>query len=222
MIIGLSGHIGSGKNYVAENVFLPILFDMYKDNKKTKDIHLIPYFFSFGDHMKVECLCRIPYEQLSCDDGYNNYFVNKDQVTREKLQKYGTENGRNIYHPDMWVRAVEIWIDIQTNRLKKLSDLSGVQHIPVFIISDVRFINEANFIKKNNGLLIRVDAENRSNVRVLQEANGNQELFNNIKHHISETELDNYDFQYRIDNSTENHEYVESQIKNFVISFYLK
>lgn len=216
MIIGFSGHLGSGKNYVAENVFLPLLYDMCKDNEKTKNHILMPYFFSFGDHIKVECLCREPYNILSSSIGYNNYFINKDQTTRMNLQKYGTENGRYKYHNDVWVRAVETWIMIQTERLLKFASLMGTQYIPIFIISDVRFMNEAKYIVDHNGILIRINAKNRSMKRLIQESNNNNEIIEKITSHISETELDNYTFKYIVDNDTDNHEYLEQQIRNII------
>lgn len=191
-IIGFSGKIGSGKNYIAEHIFIPLLIEYYKN----LNITILPYFFSFADHLKVECLARIPYNQLDQNQGYNNFFINKNQETRVMLQQYGTENGRNNYHNEIWIRAVNTWIDIQYNRIKHLENI-----IPIFIISDVRFKNEAEFIEKN-GVLIRINALNRTLNKIKTESN-DIDIINKIMNHQSEIELDDYNFKYIIDNDKE-------------------
>ena len=196
ILIGFSGKIGSGKNFIAEEVFLPKLFDVYS---KTKPLtRLVPYFFSFGDHLKVECLCRKSYDDFKQNIAMHRFFVEKDQSTRDMLQKYGTENGRHVFHQDIWVRAVETWINIQESRLIKLKKQTNTDFLPVFIISDVRFENEANFILSNNGLLIRINAPNRSEIRVSTEANNDQIIMNKIRSHLSEKSLDDFNFQFTI------------------------
>ena len=174
ILIGFSGKIGSGKNFIAEEIFLPKLFNIY--SKRAPDKRLIPYYFSFGDHLKIECLCRNSYSKLDQTTAMYNFFIEKDQTTRDMLQKYGTENGRHVYHEEIWVRAVESWISIQESRLEKLRDRTKNDFLPIFIISDVRFKNEAEFIKSNNGILIRVNAPNRSNKRICSEANNDPQV----------------------------------------------
>jgi len=196
LIIGFSGHIGSGKNYIAEHIFVPCLIDGFRRNEKTKDKIILPYYFSFGDTVKIECLSRIPYNNLSSNDGFHEFFIEKSQSTRSLLQKYGTENGRNVYHEDIWIRSIDTLISIQLERLKKFDH----NYLPVFIISDVRFINEYKYIESNNGIIIRIDAPNRSLQRILKESNNDPEIIKQIKSHKSETELDHYQFKYLIDN----------------------
>ena len=223
ILIGFSGKIGSGKNFIAEEIFLPKLFDIY--SKRAPDKRLIPYYFSFGDHLKIECLCRNSYTNLDQTSAMYNFFIEKDQTTRDMLQKYGTENGRHVYHEDIWVRAVESWISIQESRLEKLRDRTKNDFLPIFVISDVRFKNEAEFIKSNNGILIRVNAPNRSNKRISSEANNDPQIMEKIISHLSEISLDNYDFEYNISNDDNTLEILNSNseeiIKNFLRRKYL-
>lgn len=163
--------------------------------------------------MKVECLCRFSYSKLSQNDGYNNFFVNKNQETRKMLQKYGTENGRNVYHEDIWVRAVNSWIDIQMNRVKYLGD----KYLPIFIISDVRFVNEADFITSHNGIIIRINAPKRSCAKLLQETKGDLDIIKKIQSHRSETSLDKYPFKYIIKNDYDDN--VEEQINKLTLEY---
>lgn len=66
---------------------------------------------------------------------------------RELLQTLGTEWGRDVVHPDCWVLLAEERIG------KRARDGIGT------VITDVRFNNEAKWIKEQGGALIRVIRE---------------------------------------------------------------
>ena len=73
-IIGLSGKMGSGKNYIAEKVLYPYFKNKY-------NILII----GFGDLMKNELYARdltLMYDEL---------YDKKTYETRNKLQQYGTD-----------------------------------------------------------------------------------------------------------------------------------
>lgn len=108
-------------------------------------------------------------ELSNVKDPNGNYYT-----IRQLLQKFGTEVGRNI-SPNLWVEA------LMNNYIK--AKLDGYEEN--WIITDVRFENEANAIRENNGILIRI---NRNT---------------NLKdEHLSETALDNYkNFDLVIDNN---------------------
>jgi len=71
-VIGFSGKIGSGKNYLAEKKVFEILHNMGKN----------VVVMAFGDYFKMMCLVKdgIPYEKL---------FYDKDKQTRKILQTRG-------------------------------------------------------------------------------------------------------------------------------------
>ena len=89
------------------------------------------------------------------------------------LQQVGTDLFRNQLHPNTWVNAT-----------------FANYHDNNWIITDVRFPNELEAIKKHNGITIRIN-------RGLVERTGKmiQE-----PEHISETALDNAEFDYVIEN----------------------
>jgi len=183
LIIGLSGKIGSGKNYIAENIISTILPNNY-----------IPIYLAFADQIKVEVYCRDIKNMIT----YDNLYINKNSDVRKELQKYGTDIGRNE-SPEIWVKALDLWITLFQNRW------TCKTHIPVFIITDVRFENEANYIKINNGKLIKIYAPLRTHKKIMQEANNDIEMYNKIKLHKSEIALDEYnkyDLYIDNDNST--------------------
>jgi hypothetical protein len=69
---------------------------------------------------------------------------------RHILQQIGTEVARNI-HPDTWIKSVQREI-LRLNKEAKEDNL----HPPNFVISDVRFLNEAKALKDMGGTLVRV------------------------------------------------------------------
>jgi hypothetical protein len=63
---------------------------------------------------------------------------------RQVMQSFGTDWGRQMINPNIWVYPVE-----------KL-----VKEIDYVVVSDVRFINEVEMIKKNNGVLWKIERPN--------------------------------------------------------------
>lgn len=132
----------------------------------------------------------------SKDDIPKNYTLIQDYLPTPRLllQLIGTECGRNIIHPNIWVNSLMSEYK-PTNDCQQHSDglFYTDEHgenevIPIYpnwIIPDVRFHNEIEVIKKMGGYIWRIE---RSGIL--------------IDKHPSETALDNYkDFNYTIDNS---------------------
>lgn len=98
------------------------------------------------------------------------------------LQLLGTDCGRNILHPNIWINA--LFADYK----KDQSD---------WIITDVRFPNEAEAIKARGGIVVRVD-------RPCKECGGMgyHKMDCNIGRieHESEYALDSYNFDYKLEN----------------------
>jgi hypothetical protein len=161
-IIGFSGKIGTGKNYVSEKLFLPML-----PQKPT-------LVMALADHFKVDCCTK---------DGvaYERVFINKDEQSRVILQKRGTEEGRVKYGDDIWIRTAETWMRLYAER--------GVQR---FIITDVRFPNEVDWVNSLGGHVIRIEAPERNLFRLNMEAKGDCEKLAALAGHLSETALDEY------------------------------
>jgi hypothetical protein len=105
---------------------------------------------------------------------YEEVFVTKPPHVRKLLQEEGTERGRMAFGEDIWCNTIFTWF-------KVLHDYSGIND---FVIPDVRFPNEVDFIKSHGGRVIRIHAPIR--------AEGNS-LTPEARQHISETALDGYD-----------------------------
>ena len=185
-IIGLMGHQGVGKNYIADVL-------LKKLPKKNSVI------IAFADHFKVDCICK-----HNCD--YNKVFGEKDYETRRMLQKVGTEEGRNVFGENIWINITETWIKLLNER--------GVER---FIICDVRFQNEADWIKKMNGILVKIIAPKRYRIRLERETNNNEELINQIKNHKSEVMIDEFsEYDIQIKNDIDDNLDIDNLIKKLI------
>lgn len=111
-------------------------------------------------------------------DGIINLSEMRPMTVREFLQKLGTNALRNGLHDNVWVNAL-------------MADYEGLYDIdtdkttwPNWIITDVRFPNEAKAIKDKGGVIIRI---NRPGVSPIND-------------HPSEIGLDHWKFDYTIAN----------------------
>lgn len=132
----------------------------------------------------------------------SKYYKLVKPTPRLLLQLMGTECGRQILHPNIWVNSTMIdykskirkddgfvYTEMTNGTTVKWKDTPEFEplHYPNWIITDVRFPNEAKAIKQREGINIRL------------QRGGDYDIDN--KQHESETALDNYEFDYIIDNN---------------------
>jgi FMN phosphatase YigB (HAD superfamily) len=184
-IYGFSGKLGTGKNFIAEKIFLPMM-----PQKQT-------LVMAFADELKIEGIVKDNLDRTKV-------FGEKDEFTRKALQTRGTELGRMKYGEQIWVNFLREWILAYSAR--------GVER---FIITDLRFPNEFQFIKDMGGVTFKVNAPKRNLARLQKEANTAGVKIETISSHSSETALDNQNgFDYIINNDPEDNAFV--QIRNIV------
>ena len=172
MIIALSGKAGSGKDTVAN--------ELIKSHKFIK--------VAFADPIKRMAMEMFGFsrEQLWGDsDKRDQEDPRYGFSPRYVLQKMATDFGRNLFQ-DVWVNTTKATIDKLNSTVSIYSPYKGVsvtytpqkyENIKTdknIIITDCRFINEMNFIKKQNWSIYRVKRDSEKNLD-----------------HISETDLDN-------------------------------
>ena len=63
-----------------------------------------------------------------------------DFSPRLALQMMGTEAGRDVFHPELWIHSLERKMEMYPN----------------VVVADVRFPNEINFIQSKGGFVVRV------------------------------------------------------------------
>lgn len=119
-----------------------------------------------ADELKVRCVAR---GVASFDDA----FFNKPPAVRKWLQEEGTERGRDLYGEDIWCTTL-------LARLRRVEQSWGIDR---FVVSDVRFPNEVEFILQHGGIVLRVEAPDR------YASNG---LSDDARQHRSERALDDF------------------------------
>jgi hypothetical protein len=191
-IIGISGYSGVGKDTVGA-----IIQYLHCDNPQTSiekicaDYSEYEYWLDeqsdweirkFAGKLKdiASHLTGIDIEDFE-DQDFKKTYLGKEwdyqidqfnpvqkMTVRDFLQKLGTDALRDGLHPNVWVNALMADYDEEFN----------------WIVTDVRFPNEAQAIKDRDGIIIRVDRPGISPINA----------------HPSEIGLDDWNFDYRIAN----------------------
>jgi len=149
-IIGISGHAQVGKNKLAE-----FIIEEFEKNYNRKFCEA-----SFANELKYMCKfqfglsddqlwgdkkewadTRFPREWKHLDGGTMTHWT-----PREIMQELGAFYRKIDY--DFWVKSLKKFL--QNESLKGHED---------FIITDVRYVNEAEFIKNKKGILIRISRD---------------------------------------------------------------
>ena len=168
MVIGISGKIGSGKDAFAE-LFIKHVAEEYGHQFENKK-------FAYNLKKIVSILIGVPMDDVLSREGKLKYLPEWGMTIGEMQQKIGTEAIRNNIHNDAWVLSL-------FSTYKKEKDF--------WIVTDVRFKNEAELIKKKGGLIIRLNGDPNNSKK------GDERNMN----HQSEIDLDDYNgFNYVYDN----------------------
>lgn len=135
MIIGLTGKKFHGKDTVAGII-------LEHDNTYT--------LLSFAEPIKqaLSIIHVIPKEYFDDPNKKETPLSEWNNLTPRSLAQWlGTDIYRNQFDQNVWLRNMKL----------RIGELKNV------IITDIRFDNEANFIKELGGIIIKVDASVRKN-----------------------------------------------------------
>jgi hypothetical protein len=191
MIIGIVGFAGSGKGTVGDI--------LVNDHDFTK--------LSFADAVKdaTSAIFGWPRHLLEGDTDESRKFretkdefwsarLGRDFIPRLAMQLMGTEAGRNVFHPNLWVDVVE--------RRIVHNQEANIDH--KFVIPDVRFPNEIEAIRKWGGFVVRIVRGNEPEwYEAAERANkeGINELMSKHCVHYSEWAWIGQQFNYLISNN---------------------
>ena len=165
------------------------------------------------------------YWYMALDGGYSPIILDYLTTTKKELKNYeglelikptprfllqfiGTNLFRNQLHPEIWVNSLMNEYKSKLSSNYPVDDLDWEPRLiyPNWIITDCRFPNELDAVKKRGGITIRV---NRDYVLT-----GGPE--NPKDQHESETALDNAEFDYEIHNNGTIPELID-KIRNILI-----
>jgi hypothetical protein len=130
------------------------------------------------------------FKKTNLDPEWNVHGI--PMTVREFLQKLGTDALRDSLHLNIWINA--LFADYKPTQMVSSfpppateEEYIAQQGFPNWIITDVRFPNEAKAIKDRGGIIIRVDRPSVSAVN----------------NHPSETSLDSWNFDYKLVNNSD-------------------
>lgn len=167
-----------------KNKILSEKWTKYKIISKNKDLNS----FDYNINNKHE-LIDIFHSLIHLNENIDINVSSATPTYRDLLRYIGTDIGRNSLHTDIWIDSLN----------KRFTSTSG----EFYIIDDVRFLNEVNYIKDFcNGIIININDKN---------------LKDNSSHE-SETSLDSFnDYNYVIENTTKDLNKLRSKI-SFIIN----
>jgi hypothetical protein len=139
MIIGVCGLIGSGKDTIAD--YLVNIHQFRRDSFAASLKDAVSQVFGWDREM-LEGRTRSSREWREQVDAWWAQRLGMPHLTpRWILQNWGTEVCRQGFHEDIWVASIE-------NKLRQSQD--------DIVISDCRFPNEVEALRRSGGWVIRV------------------------------------------------------------------
>jgi len=139
MIVGLVGFIGAGKGTIADLLVERHNFIKESYANSLKDACSI--IFGWNREMLEGSTPESRAWRETKDEWWSKK-LGREFSPRLALQLMGTEAGRDVFHPDLWVHTV-------MRRCEQFPELN-------YVIADVRFPNEIEAIRDSGGRVIRV------------------------------------------------------------------
>lgn len=138
MIVGITGYARSGKDTLAKSLRLRHGFHRIAFADKLKELALGTDPIIYWDE-----LCNMPIHLSTLIAGLGWDRAKEFPEVRQYLQRLG-DHCRNVFGDDVWIRAT----------FPALHALQDAGHHIVY--TDVRYPNEAYFIRSKGGLIIKV------------------------------------------------------------------
>jgi hypothetical protein len=158
-VIGIAGPAGSGKDTAAGFV-------------QTKLARHTSY--SFARPLKEAVKVLFGWDQKFIDNRDTKETVDPfwGFSPRQAMQWLGTEYGRELCGQDVWIKAADKYLETVTGaQTPTFEDVPGIGFVEMevlpalgLIVSDVRFENEASWVRKNGGLVIHLRREEADEV----------------------------------------------------------
>lgn len=166
-IIGLGHKAGSGKDTVAD------ILQAEAESQGTSVLRI-----AFADRLKdaAQTLFGISEDDVRTQEGKLRTHPFWGVPNRRLLQLFGTECVRKGLHDDFWVLVV----------MSQITQVAESGEPLLVLITDVRFVNEADTVRKFGGQVWRIDRP-----CVLEAEKASLEAGETI--HSSETALNNYE-----------------------------
>ncbi len=154
-IVGISGKMGAGKDTLANWV----------SERLKEEGELEPVVLSFASPLKKACCAFFSWDEIVFNDR-----TLKEKTDpfwgispRQAAQLLGTEGFRHLFGDDIHIRAMEKTIDSLPNLDRKL-----------ILIPDIRFDNEADFVRSKKGVIIHLKSSDQHNLNDATKAHASE------------------------------------------------
>lgn len=203
MIIGISGKAQSGKDTVCKMIVYTIWYYNYSQRLQPFSLeHYNNTYEKFGDVIDFTCWYKTSFANKlkQCLSNILNVSISKfedNEFKKSEVEWLGITVRELLQKLGTAIRnevSDDFWVKACLNNLEKDDD---------YLITDVRFKSEAKGIKDLEGIIVRVNREGAG-----------------AGNHISEIDLDDYSFDYVINNDG-NMEDLLLKVKEFCITYKL-
>lgn len=138
VLLGLTGRAGAGKDTVAEHL--------------TAEFNTLRYAFALPIKAGLMSMLGLEWEDIEDRERKEAPIPWLGRSPRELMQTLGTEWGRQIVAPDLWVRLARRVIE-------EAIASPEFFYAPGLVISDVRFPEEAALIRELGGFVVHLRRE---------------------------------------------------------------
>jgi hypothetical protein len=183
MIVGISGKAQSGKDTVSKMIVYTIWYYNYSQRLQPFSLeHYNNTYEKFGDVIDFTCWYKTSFANKlkQCLSNILNVSISKfedNEFKKSEVEWLGITVRELLQKFGTAIRnevSDDFWVKACLNNLEKDDD---------YLITDVRFKSEAKGIKDLEGIIVRVNREGAG-----------------AGNHISEIDLDDYSFDYVINN----------------------
>lgn len=203
MIIGISGKAQSGKDTVCKMIVYTIWYYNYSQRLQPFSLeHYNNTYEKFGDVIDFTCWYKTSFANKlkQCLSNILNVSISKfedNEFKKSEVEWLGITVRELLQKFGTAIRnevSNDFWVKACLNNLEKDDD---------YLITDVRFKSEAKGIKDLEGIIVRVNREGAG-----------------AGNHISEIDLDDYPFDYVINNDGDMEDLL-LKVKEFCIAYNL-
>lgn len=203
MILGISGKAGAGKDTVCKMIVYTIWYYNYSQRLQPFSLeHYNNTYEKFGDVIDFTCWYKTSFANKlkQCLSNILNVSISKfedNEFKKSEVEWLGITVRELLQKFGTAIRnevSDDFWVKACLNNLEKDDD---------YLITDVRFKSEAKGIKDLEGIIVRVNREGAG-----------------AGNHISEIDLDDYPFDYVINNDGDMEDLL-LKVKEFCIAYNL-
>jgi hypothetical protein len=206
MIIGICGFQGSGKDTIAD--YLQNIYGFKRDSFAATLKDAVAAVFGWNRELLEGRTTESRAWREQVDTWWADRLNMPNLTPRLVLQLWGTEVARRAFHDDTWIASLE-------NKLSRAHN--------DIVITDVRFPNEIQAVRKAGGVVIRVvrgpEPEWYSVAQVANQhpqPNASTEILNDLGIHPSEWAWIGTKFDAVIDNNADGLDPLFAQVKRLV------